>query len=85
LKPTVTTSGKVNPINDETTKTKREVKDLHPTTRTQDVLSKWTETQFKDNLKDIDGREKENKLINFIFLLLFFVSSANSCSIIKRY
>jgi hypothetical protein len=24
-------------------------------------------------------------LINFIFLLLFFVSSANSCSIIKRY
>lgn len=39
----------------ETTKTEREAKDLLTTTRTQDALSKWTQLQFKDNSKDIDG------------------------------
>ncbi|CAF1621656.1 unnamed protein product [Adineta ricciae] len=58
LKPTspmVTTSGKVNPKNAaDLTKTEQEAKRLFAATRTQDALSKWTQAQFKDNLKDID-------------------------------
>jgi hypothetical protein len=74
--------GKVNPTNDEIIKHEREAKDLFTKTRTQDVLSKWTQTQFKDNLKDIDGR----KIKFVIYLNIFFVFlSTNSCSIIKRY
>jgi hypothetical protein len=61
LKPTSSptiTPGKVDPTNNETAKNEREAKDLFTTTRNQDALSKWTQNQFKDNLKDIDGREK---------------------------
>jgi hypothetical protein len=54
LKPTSpsTTTGKANPTNNEPTK------DLSANTRTQDALSKWTQNQFKDSSKDIDGRRK---------------------------
>ncbi len=60
--PSTITTGKVNPTNDEITKHEREAKDLFTTTRTQDALSRWTQTQFKDNLKDIDGNN-----LNFIY------------------
>jgi hypothetical protein len=40
----------------ELTKSEREVKGLFSATRTQDALSKWVQTQFKDNLQAIDGR-----------------------------
>lgn len=46
----------MNPTSDEIMKSEREAKDLFTTKRTQDALSKWTHTQFKDNSKDIDGR-----------------------------
>ncbi|CAF0949761.1 unnamed protein product [Rotaria sordida] len=45
---------KTNPVNVELSKSEREAKCLFATTRTQDALSKWTQTQFKDNLQDID-------------------------------
>ena len=33
-------------------------KDLSTNTRTQDALSKWTQNQFKETSKDIDGKQK---------------------------
>ncbi|CAF3653802.1 unnamed protein product [Adineta steineri] len=57
LKPTSPSAiipAKINPTNDDVIKTEREAKHLYTQTRTQDALSKWTQTQFKDNLKDID-------------------------------
>lgn len=33
-------------------------KDLSTNTRTQDALSKWTQNQFKETSKDIDGKRK---------------------------
>ncbi|CAF1621341.1 unnamed protein product [Adineta ricciae] len=57
LKPTspmATTPGKVNPKNADLTKNEQEAKRLFAATRAQDALSKWTQAQFKDNLKDID-------------------------------
>ena len=40
------------------TKSEREAKYLFSTTRTQDALSKWIQTQFKDNLQAIDGKNR---------------------------
>ncbi|CAF4504864.1 unnamed protein product [Rotaria sp. Silwood1] len=51
---TTITSGKINLTNDETTKNEHETKSVINTTRTQDALSKWAQTQFKDSLKDVD-------------------------------
>ncbi|CAM4908108.1 unnamed protein product [Rotaria socialis] len=45
---------KSNLAHAELSKSEREVKCLFSTTRTQDALSKWTQTQFKDNLQAID-------------------------------
>lgn len=39
----------------ELSKSEREAQHLFSVTRTQDALSKWIQTQFKDNLQDIDG------------------------------
>ena len=39
----------------ELSKSEREAQHLFSATRTQDALSKWIQTQFKDNLQDIDG------------------------------
>ncbi|CAF3691301.1 unnamed protein product [Rotaria sordida] len=47
-------SGNINLPNDETIKNEHEAKSIFNTTRTQDALSKWTHTQFKDSLKDVD-------------------------------
>ncbi len=66
--PSTITSGRINPTHDETIKTECEAKRLVTTTRTLNALSKWTQTQFKDNLKNIDGRKNEF----FIFNILFF-------------
>ncbi|CAF4526954.1 unnamed protein product, partial [Rotaria magnacalcarata] len=49
-------TSKSNLAHAEFSKSEREVKCLFSTTRTQDALSKWTQTQFKDNLQAIDGR-----------------------------
>ncbi|CAF1014462.1 unnamed protein product [Rotaria sp. Silwood1] len=45
---------KTNPANVELSKSEREAKCLFTTMRTQDALSKWTQTQFNDNLQAID-------------------------------
>ncbi|CAM4806474.1 unnamed protein product [Rotaria magnacalcarata] len=47
-------TSKSNLAHAEFSKSEREVKCLFSTTRTQDALSKWTQTQFKDNLQAID-------------------------------
>ncbi|CAF1566550.1 unnamed protein product [Adineta ricciae] len=47
-------STKSNSSTVELTKSEREVKCLFSATRTQDALSKWAQTQFKDNLQAID-------------------------------
>jgi hypothetical protein len=59
---------KINPVNAELTKSEREAKYLFSTTRTQDALSKWVQTQFKDNLQAIDSKQKYFHPF-FIFLL----------------
>ena len=59
LKPVATSSSassaKSHSAHAELSKSEREAKYLFNTTRTQDALSKWTQTQFKDNLQAIDG------------------------------
>jgi hypothetical protein len=54
LKPTSpsTVTAKPNPTPNEPPK------DLSTNTRTQDALSKWTQNQFKETSKDIDGKQK---------------------------
>jgi hypothetical protein len=64
--PPSTATTKSNPTNAELSKSEREAKCLFSTTRTQDALSKWIQTQFKDNLQAIDGR---NAHFLFFFLL----------------
>jgi hypothetical protein len=64
LKPTSPSTITPGKLNDESAKNEREAKCLFTATRTQDALSKWTQTQFKDNSKDIDGRK--NKRIDFL-------------------
>jgi hypothetical protein len=59
---TPSSTAKSNPTNAELSKSEREAKYLFSTTRTQDALSKWIQTQFKDNLQAIDG-----KVYSFLF------------------
>lgn len=70
--------------NVDLTKSEREAKCLFTTTRTQDALSKWIQTQFKDNLQAIDGI-KGNLSNYFVKKYSFLHLSSNTCSIIKRY
>ncbi len=56
LKSSAIPSSKPNSSHNELSKSEREAKYLFTTTRTQDALSKWTQTQFKDNLQAIDGQ-----------------------------
>jgi len=50
----INASSKSHSTNAELSKSEREAKSLFNTTRTQDALSKWAQTQFKDNLQAID-------------------------------
>ena len=69
--PSTVTPARVNPTNDEKAKSNRDAKHLLTSTRTQNALSKWTQTRFKDNLKDIDGKEKTPiYLLNLFFFFL---------------
>ena len=67
----------------ELSKSEREAKYLFTNTRTQDALSKWTQTQFKDNLLAIDG--KAFALIASLHCTSSAVFSTDTCSIAERY
>jgi hypothetical protein len=54
LKSSTPPTTKSHSIHAELSKSEREAKCLFSTTRTQDALSKWIQTQFKDNLQAID-------------------------------
>jgi hypothetical protein len=63
---------KYNPAHAELTKSEREAKCLFSTTRTQDALSKWIQTQFKDNLQAIDGRQDYLQIFFLVLNIFIF-------------